>query len=191
MRRVSQAMPTQDQAAIFQARVKSITNPRNTYYVDPETGMRVPKRVGRDQIRFKGKDKPATVPSMLAAMIVGAMCLIVARYFQVTYLDIRPSVPHALLYELGMAAVMAWTLGGFIAQKSLKHMVCHLAGAALAAMTMHNAVWIAPDEFAMVFSQDFVDRILAATDPNTLNIAGNMIAFAQIKEIIPAEMIPV
>lgn len=168
-------MATQDQAAIFQARVKSINNPKNTYYLDPETGMKIPKRVGRDVIRANGKDKPANVGSMIMGMILGALCLIVARYFQITFLDIQPSVPHALAYELGMAAALAFTIGGFVKQKSLKHMVCHLAGAALAAMTMHNAVWVAPAEFALVFSQDFVDQILAATDPMSLNIAGNSI----------------
>jgi len=168
-------MATQDQAAIFQARVKNINNPRNTFYIDPETGMKVPKRVGRDEIRANGKDKPASVSGMIMAMVLGGLCLIVARYFQITFLDIQPSVPHALVYELGMAAAMAFTLGGFVRQKTLKHMVCHLAGAALAAMTMHNAVWVAPAEFAMVFSQDFVDQILAATNPMSLNVAGNTI----------------
>jgi hypothetical protein len=168
-------MATQDQAAIFQARVKSINNPRNTFYHDPETGMKIPKRVGRDQIAANGKTPPATTTGMVLSMIVGALCLIVARYFQVTFLDIQPSVPHALAYELGMAAAMAFTLGGFIKQKTFKHMVCHVAGAAFAAMTMHNAVWIAPDQFAMVFSESFVNEILAATDPMSLNIAGNSI----------------
>ena len=168
-------MATQDQAAIFQARIKSINNPRNTYYVDPETGMRVPKRVGRDVIAANGKVKPVTTSSMMMAMILGSLCLIVARYFQITFLDIQPSVPHALAYELGMAAAIAFTLGGFVRQKSLKHMICHLAGAAFAAMTMHNAVWLAPEEFALVFSQDFVDQIIAATDPMSLNLAGNII----------------
>lgn len=168
-------MATQDQAAIFQARVKSITNPKNTYYLDPETGMKIPKRVGHDVIRANGKNKPASIGSMMMGLVLGALCLVVARYFQITFLDIRPTVPNALAYELGMAAALAFTLGGFVGQKSLKHMVCHLAGAALAAMTMHNAVWLAPAEFAVVFSQDFVDQILAATDPRSLNIAGTVI----------------
>ena len=168
-------MATQDQTAIFQARLKSINNPRNTSYLDLETGMNIPKRVGRDTIRAKGETPPASVLGMMMALLLGGICLIVARYFQITFLDIRPSVPHALAYELGMAAVMAFVIGGFVKQKTFKHMVCQVAGAAFAAMTMHNAVWIAPDQFAMVFTQGFVDQILAATDPMSLNVAGNSI----------------
>lgn len=168
-------MATQEQTAIFQARVKSINNPRNTFYLDPETGMKIPKRVGRDRILANGKTPPVTVSRILMAMILGALCLIVARYLQIAFLDIKPSVPNALIFELGMAGVMAFTIGGIVRQKSFKHMVGHMAGAALAAMTMHNAVWLAPDQFAMVFSQDFVDQILAATDPMSLNIAGTSI----------------
>jgi hypothetical protein len=165
----------EDQAAIFQARIKNINNPRNSFYMDAETGMKIPKRVGRDQIAAKGKTPPATISSMMLSLVLGALCLIVARYFQITFLNIQPSVPHALAYELMMAAAAAFTLGGFIKQKSLKHMVCHVAGAAFAAVTMHNAVWMAPDQFAMVFSQPFVDQILAATNPMSLNIAGTSI----------------
>jgi hypothetical protein len=168
-------MATQDQAAIFQARVKSITDPRNTFYLDPETGMKIPKRVGRDQVLANGKTPPATAIGMFMAMILGALCLIVARYLQIAFLDIKPSVPNALVVELMMSGLMAFTIGGFVRQKTFKHMVGHMAGAALAAVTMHNAVWVAPDHFAMVFSQDFVDQILAATDPMSLNIAGNSI----------------
>lgn len=166
-------MATQDQAAIFQARLKSINNPRNTSYVDPETGMKIPKRVGQNIIRANGKSPPASIMGMMMGLVLGGLCLIVARYFQVTFLDIRPSVPHALLYELGMAALMAFVIGGFVKQKTFKHMVCQVAGAAFAAVTMHNAVWIAPEHFAMVFSQGFVDQILAATEPMSLNVAGN------------------
>lgn len=168
-------MATQDQAAIFQARVKSIQNPRNTYYVDPETGMKIPKRVGHDVIRANGKTPPATTTGMLMAVVLGSLCLIVARYLQIAFLNIQPVVPNALLMELGLAAAMAFTIGGFVRQKTFKHMICHVAGAAFAAVTMHNAVWLAPDQFAMVFSQSFVDQILAATDPMSLNIAGNSI----------------
>ena len=131
--------------------------------------MKIPKRVGQDVIRANGKSPPATITGMLMALVLGAMCLIVARYFQITYLDIRPSVPNALAYELGMAALLAFVLGGFVKQKTFKHMVCHVAGAAFAAMTMHNAVWIAPEYFVMVFSQGFVDQITAATQPMSLN----------------------
>jgi len=166
-------MATPEQTAIFQARIARINDPRNKSYLDLETGMKIPKRVGRDQVLANGKTPPATITGMLMAMILGALCLIVARYLQITFLDIKPSVPHALLFELGMAAVMAFAIGGFVRQKTFKHMVSHLAGAALAAMTMHNAVWVAPEYFAMVFSQDFVEQILAATDPMSLNIAGN------------------
>ncbi|MFT4699925.1 MAG: hypothetical protein ACI9ND_001778 [Yoonia sp.] len=166
-------MATQDQAAIFQARVKNITDPKNTYYLDAETGMKIPKRVGRDQILANGKTPPATVTSMITAVILGVLCLIVARYLQIVFLDINPSVPNALAVELAMSGVMAFTIGGFVRQKMFKHLVSHMAGAVLAAMTMHNAVWIAPDQFAFVFSQDFVDQILAATNPMSLNIAGN------------------
>ncbi|MFT4916850.1 MAG: hypothetical protein ACI9C3_002721, partial [Yoonia sp.] len=98
-------MATQDQAAIFQARVKNITDPKNTYYLDAETGMKIPKRVGRDQILANGKTPPATVTSMITAVILGVLCLIVARYLQIVFLDINPSVPNALAVELAMSGV--------------------------------------------------------------------------------------
>jgi hypothetical protein len=168
-------MTMQDQTAIFQARVKNINNPRNNYYLDPETGMKIPKRVGRNQISANGKTPPATSFGLIMGMILGVLCLMVARYLQIAFLDIKPSVPNALAVELAMSGVLAFTIGGFVRQKTFKHMIAQMAGAALAAVTMHNAVWVAPDQFAMVFSQDFVDQILAATDPMSLNIAGNSI----------------
>ena len=82
----------------FQDRLKSIADPRNTFYVDPETGTFVPKRVSKKQIKqgiaLKKIKKPG-VAGFTGSLILGAMCLMGARYLRFNHLGMQDGAATA------------------------------------------------------------------------------------------------
>jgi len=122
-------MHSSNQMSGFKDRIKKIEDPRFQYYVDPETGMHIPRHLTRDQVGNQNV------------------------------------FPDGLMTEMAMACLAAFVIGGFMRMKSFKTALAQFAGALVCAITMHNAVWMAPDQFATVFSQGYVDRILGLTEP--------------------------
>jgi hypothetical protein len=168
------AMMNSDQIDSFNARVQRIQNPRNTFYVDPETGMKVPKRVSKKLIKRSSKMaqcKPGMM-SLMMGVILGGLCLMVARFASQEIIGSPVADDLTLGLELAAASIIAFIVGGFVSQKSFRHMVAQVAGAAFMAVAMHNLIWMFPDEFAMVYSQSYVDQIRAVTTPNSLYLRG-------------------
>ena len=162
-------MKSREQQDVFNSRIKRIQRPRKEYTVDPNTGMKIPRRVTRDQI---GKKYRPPIGLITKAALWGAFFLLLVRYLRMEVFNIAPYFPNALLTEVAMASMAAIVLGGLWKMRSLTAMTWQAAGALICAVTMHNAVWAAPDTFATVFSQGYVDEIIAATDPRTIFVNG-------------------
>lgn len=168
-------MHSAEQLDTFNARIKRIKNPKKDYVVDPETGIKIPRRVTRDQI---GKKPLPPIALLAMAGILGALCLLVARYLRMEVINVAPYFPDGLVTEMALACMAAVVIGGFMRMRSFWTFGAQVLGALICAVTMHNAVWLAPDTFAMVFSQGYVDQILSITDPMSLHVNGTSITLA-------------
>ena len=169
-----------DQMAGFNSRIKRIKDPRNTYYVDGETGTFIPKRVNKQQIKkaVKKRQEKATFGGVIMSVVLGAAMLMAARYVRFTYLGIEEGGPAAdtlIMIDFGIAAIAMFMLGGMIGQKTLKHMLAQVTGIALMIVTMHNLIWLAPAEFAQVYGQEYVNQVQATTAPTSLYVRGETI----------------
>lgn len=159
----------------FNARVARIQDPRFKYVVDPESGLKIPRRITRDQV---GKKRSLSVKKTGMAFILGMISLVAARYVQLELIAIEPYYPDAMVAELLIAAMIAFCIGSTFKLGSFRAIIAQWAGAAVCAVSMHNAVWIAPDQFAMILSQSYVDQILALTDPMSLYVNGTSISLS-------------
>jgi len=165
----------QEQLSIFEARIKRIEDPRNTYYRDLESGMNIPKRVSKAAVLGIGKHAKPSVMGLLLAIVLGLICLAGARYARFNLAGIVEDADSAhivMAMDFGIAAIIAFIIGGMINQKSLRHMMAQTAGIAVMAVAMHNLVWMYPAEFAQVYSQAYVDEVRGATQPNTIYVGG-------------------
>ncbi|MEL6641522.1 MAG: hypothetical protein AAFP98_09455 [Pseudomonadota bacterium] len=154
----------------FQDRVARIKDPRFTHVVDPESGMKIPRRLGRDQV---GNKKMQSGPAMLfMAAMLGAICLMFARYLRMEVIDVAPYFPNGMVAELSMAVMAAVVIGGFMRMQNVRLMAVQAVGALACCVLMHNAVWVAPDQFASIFSQGYVNQILAQTEPLSIFVNG-------------------
>ncbi len=169
-----------DQMAGFNSRIKRIKDPKNTYYVDGETGTFIPKRVNKQQIKqaVKKRNEKATFGGLMMCILLGAAMLMAARYVRFTYLGIEEGGPAAdtlMMIDFGMAAMAMFILGGMIGQKTLKHMTAQVMGIGAMMVLMHNLVWLAPAEFAQVYGQDYVNQVQATTAPTSIYLRGETI----------------
>ncbi len=169
-----------DQMAGFNSRIKRIKDPKNTYYVDGETGTFIPKRVNKQQIKqaVKKRTEKATFGGLVMCVLLGAVMLMAARYVRWTYLGIDEAGSAAdtlMMIDFGMAAMAMFLLGGVIGQKTLKHMVAQVAGIGIMMVLMHNLIWLAPAEFAQVYGQDYVNQVQATTAPTSIYLRGETI----------------
>jgi len=169
-----------DQVTNFNARIRRINDPRNNSYMDPETGIRIPKRLSRQIIKTNNayNAPKAGLGSMLFSVMIGIACLIIARYVRFKLAGIADSGtdPETLIaMDCGLAAVIAFIVGGILKHKSLRHMASQVAGIGIMVVTMHNLVWMFPAEFAQVFSQNYVEQVTQATVPLSIHFAGETV----------------
>jgi hypothetical protein len=162
-------MHSPQQMDTFKSRIKRIQDPRYTHVVDPESGMKIPRRVTRDEI---GKSTTSSGGALFMAALLGALCLMVARYLRIEVINVQPFFPDGLVVEVSMAFMAAVVIGGFVRMRSFRTAIAQFVGALVCAVTMHNAVWLAPDQFAFIFSQGYVDQILTLTDPMSIYVNG-------------------
>lgn len=170
-----------DQLIGFNDRIKKIKDPRNTYYVDPETKALVPKRVSRKSINQAAarRREKATFGGIMTSLLLGVVALMAARLVRWQVLGIQDGGSAAdtlLLIDLGLAALIVFLVGGMIGQKTAKHMIAQTAGIGLALMSMHNLVWLMPNQFGQVYGQAYVDQVRATTEPNSIYLRGESIA---------------
>ena len=176
-----------DQMAGFNARVKRIKDPRNTYYIDPETGTFVPKRVTRTQVKQAVEKQKARVTSpsffgFFGALFLGAVALMGAVYLRWNVLGMTDGATEAnlLIVDFGLAAVAMFVLGSMLNQKSLLHMLAHSMGIGAMLVTMHNLVWMFPAEFGQVYSDAYVQQVQSTTAPQSIYLGTQSIAIPTI-----------
>lgn len=164
----------------FNDRIKTISNPRNTFYVDGETGTIIPKRVSRQDIKRavqKRQTKPG-VFGLFTSLLLGAACLMGARYLRWNTLGMHEgggADDVLLTIDFGLAAIAVFILGGLLRHATFRHMVAQTAGICIMLVTMHNLIWAFPDEFAQVYSQDYVNQVQSSTAPQSLYLRGETI----------------
>ena len=163
-------MQNQQNMTNFQARIARINNPRFTHVVDPESGMKIPRRIGRDQVGNKAGKNSAGM--LFMAALLGAICLMFARYLRMEIINVEPYFPNGMIAELALGCMAAIVIGGFMRMQNLRLVSLQVVGAVVCAVTMHNAVWVAPDQFAQIFSQGYVNQILAQTEPLSIFVNG-------------------
>lgn len=166
-----------DQQTYFNARIRRINDPRNNSYLDPETGIRIPKQLSRKIIKTNNTymEQKAGFGAMLLSLILGAICVMGALYVRFTVAGIPNTGTEAstlLAMDAGLAAVLVFVLGGILKHKSFRHMMAQVVGIAFMLVTMHNLVWFFPDEFAQVYTQDFVTQVTQATEPLSIHVNG-------------------
>ncbi len=71
----------------FQARIKKISNPRNTTYYDPNLGAAIPKRVTRKRVRKKNIED-TIISAFLVSMIFGALGILIAQMVRLRFFDV-------------------------------------------------------------------------------------------------------
>ena len=166
-----------DQLASFNSRIKRINDPRNTFYLDPETGIKIPKRLSRKIIKTNNSyvEQKAGLGSMLFSVVLGLVCLVLAQYLRfelagVPNTEIEPSTLTAM--DGGLAAILVFIVGGVLKHKSLRHMASQIVGIGIMIVAIHNLVWLFPEEFSQVFSDDYVQQVTQATVPLSLHFNG-------------------
>ncbi len=164
----------------FNARVKRINDPRNKGYVDPETGIVIPKRLSRNMIKTGNRVsvQKAGLGSILLSLILGAGCIVGARYirFELVGIEELGTDPTSLLaMDVGLAAVIVFVLGGILKHKSLRHMTAQVAGIFALAVSMHNLVWMLPSESAEIFSSAYVTQVQQQTEPMSIYLNGKTV----------------
>lgn len=167
-----------DQLSYFKQRIERIEDPNNISYADPETGMNIPRRLSKAQIKGHNLGKKPGILVMLLSCVLGAMTLIAARYVRFVLAeipDIGTEAHTLLIMDFGLAALMAFLIGALIKHKTLRHMMAQAAGIAIMLVAMHNLVWMYPTEFAQVFPQAYVDQVIALTSPHSIYVVGETI----------------
>lgn len=161
--------------AYFKTRINRIKSPTNTYYLDPETGIHIPRRLSIGQIKDHNLGgKPGMIVLMISALI-GTIGLIAARYVRFVYAEIPELGTDAqtlLMMDFGLAAVLSFVIGGMIGHKSTRHMMAQTLGIGLMMVAMHNLVWMFPTEVARVFPQDYIEQVRATTKPQSIYVVG-------------------
>lgn len=165
-------MAMADQLDEFNSRLTRIADPRNTSYYDPEMAMNIPKRVSKEYINRK-KLKKAGSSALLVSLLVGALALMVSQLVN-SRLGILDQDATFLIF--GAAGLVALLMGGILRLKTMPHVGAQFAGVALMVATMHNLVWMFPDQFAAIYSPEFVSMVQATTTAGSVTFMGATIS---------------
>lgn len=157
-------MAMADQLNDFNSRVARIAKPDNISYYDPEMQLHVPKRVSKKFINRK-KMTSASKSPLLISLFLGAFALMASFLLSGRFKVIDLDAP-VLIYAV--AGILALLLGGILRLKTMPHMGAQFAGMGAAIATMHNLVWMFPEQFAVIYSQEFVAMVQATTEPHSL-----------------------
>jgi len=163
-------MAMTDQLSEFNLRLSRIADPRNKSYYDPELKMNIPKRVSKEYInRKKAKAKQTGVSALLISVVLGAVSLMLSYLISGRFHLLSLDSPVAIYV---VAAILAVLIGGMMRLKTMPHMGAQFAGVAVMIAGMHNLVWMFPDQFAAIYSPEFVSVVQATTQAGSLTFMG-------------------
>lgn len=164
-----------NQQAYFHDRLNRIKDPKVVAYLDPETGMNIPRRLSIGQIKEHNFGNKPGLFVLIFSVLLGAIAVIAAKYIRFVYAEIPELGTEALtltLMDFGIAALLTFVIGGMIQHKTLRHMMCQTAGIGVMMFAMHNLIWMFPGEAAQVFPQDYIEQVRATTEPQSLYVVG-------------------
>lgn len=114
--------------------------------------------------------------SILSAAMIGFLSVPLLRYAMFHSQGIPNTTSHPHLVVM-IDAIFAFCIAYCMARvlfrgMSRKHMIAQVAGIWCALIGMHNFVHAYPDTWASAFSDEWVDRVLQMTEPNSLYLLG-------------------
>lgn len=170
-----------DQQAYFNSRIKRIKDPKNLSYRDPELGINIPKRLSKKVIKVAQKDMTSRVSrmQMLSSLFLGVACVMAARYLRfhiVGIEDLQANAQVLMAIDIGIAAILAFVVGAVIKHTKLPHMAFQVAGIGMMLVSMHNLVWLLPEETALIYSDAYVQQVQSLTTPQSIYFNGATIA---------------
>ena len=163
------------QKAEFAQRIAQINDPRNTEYVDPETNMLIPKKMGRKTVQIGAFGRMGYPLSLAMALFSGVFAVMAIRFARFHFLGYNDLEMNADMM-FGMDVVMGMGIVLFFREtfnlKLLSHMA--LLGTSLmgAVLGLHNLVWMYPAKFGSVFSPEWVAMTKAMAEPNSVLFRG-------------------
>ena len=161
-------MAMADQLTEFNSRVARISKSGNNSYFDPELKMNIPKRVSKEYINRK-KLKKAGASTLVVSLVIGAFALMLSHLLCCRFGLFSHDAPE-MIY--GAAGITALIIGGLLRLKTMPHMGAQIAGMGAMFATMHNLVWMFPEQFALVYSQEFVSMVQATTTAGSVTFMG-------------------
>lgn len=164
----------QRQAAEFHSRIARIQDPRNMSYLDPETGIVIPKKLNNSNAGLRGTFFGLPV-ALILSVLVGVLAVVISRYVRFALLgmddaEANPDVALGMDLALGTAAILA--LKSFLKLEGRLQGVTQAIALVAAVGLLHNAVWMFPDTFATIYSADYVAMVQGTTEPNSLLFRG-------------------
>jgi hypothetical protein len=157
----------------FNARIKSIKNPRNTSYYDRDMEMHVPKRVSRDKINGK-KAEESFLSLAVVSMVLGALAVFIAQIVRIRYFGLTGQSNVVLAIE---ALVTVWALILLTAladKRRITERIAQIAGIAVMIVAGHNLIWRWPDQMAIVYTQAHVEQVMDATTQHSIVYRGSV-----------------
>lgn len=122
----------------------------------------------------RAQGTPGYALSLLAAVGVGYMILLMARYARFHLTGLLPGETgvdiSALGVEMAMAMMASVILGWLFQFNSAEHSAARGCGMVVALFTTHMWVHAFPAMFSVVFSEAWVNRVILLTDAGTLAI---------------------
>ena len=157
----------------FNARLKTIKNPRNNSYYDPDLGMHVPKRVSQERIR-RNTEGEGILGAMLVSMIIGALGLMIAQIIRIRYFALSDASNTVLFLELFVAFWAVILLTALMNKRKLSERVAQIAGVAVMMVAGHNLIWRWPDQMAIIYTPAHVEQVMATLPQHSIVYRGSI-----------------
>ena len=170
--------------AEFQARIARIKAgqgfTKSTVYVGMETAfsyMPPNRRRGGQGLAALNLGHALSFPM---AMLVGFLCHGLERYVDLTFNglpDIKAMTDMQMLQMGGLAFAMTVVITHLIGLRDRGLLLAKALGVVAGMLFLHNLVHARPDVFDQIYSPNWVGRVMAMTEPGSMNWRGISIRF--------------
>jgi hypothetical protein len=170
----------------FSERIRRIeaggAHTRNTLFVGMDEAYLVTpdrKVVAMADQKAAGRAARAGALAPLAALVLGAAAWIgieAARFHHAPWLTLGDPLV-SLTAQMALALALSILVAGWLYRPANRYRGVQLVGVGLGAFGMHNLVHLAPWAFASLFSQPWVEGVLASTAFRTMIVRGVAFAF--------------
>ncbi len=149
---------------------------------------RAPHEAERPEIEVlpDWKENARGPAGIAVAILVGILAVVtvrIARFHVMGVALVSDSPDMTLAIEMAASLLLSFMIFMLLPWKGIQYRFLQFAGVALMALTMHNMVHTSPGLFRLVFSPEWTDRVIAATEPSSMYVRGQSVPFAgKIKE---------